>query len=144
MGQWCLQVLSILGEKDLMEIREVLEQRGSVHGPFRDQATMAQNLKFVARMANWNALEPWKREAIDMVLHKLSRALIGNSDFEDHWVDIIGYTQLVLDEIKHAKESKETTVDSPAEGNGVPESSGTGGVADTTDTSSSGDNDRSA
>ena len=112
----------------MTEIREVLEQRGSVHGPFRDQATMAQNLKFVARMANWNALEPWKREAIDMVLHKLSRALIGASNFEDHWIDIIGYTQLVLDEIRHAQNEKKETesVEQPAEGTGVSESSGEG------------------
>ena len=38
-------------------------------------------------------------EALDMIFHKIGR--IGNGDpfYDDSWIDICGYSQLVVDEL---------------------------------------------
>lgn len=84
----------------MKEIRDILAERGSKHGDFTEQAAKAQQLKYAMNLSdNWNDLEPYKREALDMIQHKVARILTGDSNFTDHWVDIIGYAQLVLDRI---------------------------------------------
>jgi hypothetical protein len=40
-----------------------------------------------------------QRETIDMVLHKIGRIVSGNPKHRDHYDDIIGYTQLALNEL---------------------------------------------
>ncbi len=40
-----------------------------------------------------------QREAVDMICMKLSRIASGHANFADHWEDIQGYSQLVLDEL---------------------------------------------
>lgn len=35
-----------------------------------------------------------------MVLHKISRIVCGDSELEDHYLDIIGYVTLVLNDLK--------------------------------------------
>jgi hypothetical protein len=40
------------------------------------------------------------REALDMILHKISRICTGDPTFKDHWVDIVGYATLVIKDIE--------------------------------------------
>jgi hypothetical protein len=49
---------------------------------------------------NAEALESHHLEAIHMIIHKLSRMVNGDPDYEDNIVDIIGYAQLLLNEIR--------------------------------------------
>lgn len=45
-------------------------------------------------MPSWGDCSPSKREALDMIVHKMHRILSGAPDYEDHWDDIAGYADL--------------------------------------------------
>lgn len=79
----------------MVEVNEVVKERHGTHGPFDAQATIAQALKDAARLGDsWNEMSGAQREAVDMILHKVSRIVCGNPNFEDHWVDIQGYAKI--------------------------------------------------
>lgn len=79
----------------MTDINETLKQRNSTHGDFWVQARVAQNLKSTARLGDsWSSMTGAQREAIDMILHKVSRIVCGNSSFDDHWLDIQGYAKI--------------------------------------------------
>jgi Domain of unknown function (DUF6378) len=79
----------------------VLAQRGSQYGAFETQAMLAQFLKDNVRQHlggyNWNDMSCMQREAIDMILHKVSRIVNGDPNYKDSWTDIIGYAKLIED-----------------------------------------------
>lgn len=78
-------------------IETVLKHRGSVHGPWAMQANLADGIKALYRASpNWPKLSASQREALDMHAVKVSRILTGDPKFLDHWVDIEGYTRLVI------------------------------------------------
>lgn len=80
------------------QISVILNERGKTHGNFDDNARLAQKLKSVFRSeVRYERLTPVQHEAIDMILHKISRIGAGNSSFKDHWDDIAGYAKLVSD-----------------------------------------------
>lgn len=80
---------------------ELLTERGSTHGNFTDNSKTAQQIKSVMRRgANWNDLAPHQAEALDMIAHKIGRILAGDYNFLDHWADLTGYGQLVVDRLK--------------------------------------------
>ena len=77
---------------------ELLHNRGREYGDFRTQGEIAQTLKNVVReFDGWAKMAPHQREAIDMILHKISRIINGNPNFADSWVDIAGYAQITAD-----------------------------------------------
>jgi len=83
-----------------MTTHEILEERGTTHGNFTDNAEIAQRMKRVVRDGvMWNECTPVQKEAIDMILHKIARAVSGNPNYNDHWDDIAGYATLVSDRI---------------------------------------------
>lgn len=83
---------------------ELLKERGKTHGDFSDNARISQSLKAIVR-SNLRQIEgdgPFKltcdkAEAIDMILHKISRICAGNPNERDHWDDIAGYAKLAAD-----------------------------------------------
>ena len=82
------------------DIREVLNERGINYGEFRDFAEIARMFKSIAHHSpSWERMSGVQKEGMDMVLHKVSRILNGNPNFMDSWVDIIGYAQLVVDDL---------------------------------------------
>lgn len=84
-----------------MNIDDVITTRAATHGPFEVQAEIAQKLKdLIASYSGYTMLNPIQREALDMVLHKVSRIVCGNPNVHDHWVDIAGYAKLAADRIK--------------------------------------------
>lgn len=73
----------------------LLNEREKTHGSFDDNARLMQELKQVARaMPGWNRLRDTHREALDMIFHKIGRAINGDPNFKDHWDDIAGYAKL--------------------------------------------------
>jgi hypothetical protein len=54
--------------------------------------------------ASFAYLDYDQKEALEMVAHKLGRIVNGDPNYLDSWVDIIGYTQLVLDRLKKDQE----------------------------------------
>lgn len=86
-----------------MEIADILAERGKRYGDFRTHAEITQRLKLAMHdTARWNTLSDDKKEALDMIQHKIGRILNGDPEYKDSWTDIIGYTNLVADTLKPA------------------------------------------
>lgn len=84
----------------LTDIREVLNERGKNYGEFAEHARIAQAIKEAMRSGpSWSSMEPYHKEALEMVGHKIARVCNGNPKYLDSFVDVIGYTQLVIDEL---------------------------------------------
>jgi hypothetical protein len=87
----------------MTDIDKTLAERGSRYGDFTDHAVITQALKDVMRSTpNWGFLSDDKKEALEMVAHKIGRILNGDPNFHDSWHDIIGYTKLVADRLEKA------------------------------------------
>lgn len=85
------------------DIRGVLEDRGSKYGAFPAHADITQGIKgIVSAGASWGRMSNTQKEALEMVAHKIGRIANGNPDYIDSWVDIIGYAQLVVDELEQS------------------------------------------
>lgn len=84
----------------MKHIQDVLEERGERYGEFEGHAYITQNLKEVMYSVDgWHRLTMSQREALEMVAHKIGRILNGDPEYLDSWVDIIGYTQLVVNQL---------------------------------------------
>jgi hypothetical protein len=81
-------------------LETTLAQRGQEHGEFSEMANITQQLKDVMHNAegtHWEALSADKKEALEMIVHKIARILCGNPEHKDHWHDIAGYATLSED-----------------------------------------------
>ena len=77
-------------------VDQTLEQRGNRYGEFKGHARITQNIKrAMADSPNWADLSDDKKEALEMVAHKVGRILNGDPEYDDSWHDIGGYTRLV-------------------------------------------------
>lgn len=77
-------------------VDQTLEQRGARYGDFGGHAKITQSIKCAMRDSpNWQRLSDDKKEALEMVAHKIGRILNGDPEYQDSWHDIIGYTRLV-------------------------------------------------
>lgn len=84
----------------MSELEKTLEERGSVYGDFRDQATIAQQLKDTMRkFEGWDDMGPHHKEALDMIQHKVARLINGDPNHQDSWHDIGGYAKCVEDRL---------------------------------------------
>lgn len=90
-------------------IHEILTERGSRYGSFDKHARLTQAMKraFVINSTNYSTLTPSMVEAIEMIFHKLGRIGNGDPQYLDSWIDIVGYTQLVVDELQKAESSQQ-------------------------------------
>ena len=84
------------------DIKQTLEERGKRYGSFKGHAEVTQTLKQVLRveLARRNKhLSASQQEAIDMTFHKIGRIVNGEANYIDSWRDIVGYNQLVVEEL---------------------------------------------
>lgn len=89
-----------MAAKKKTNLDKILEERGNQYGEFSGHARITQNIKrAMVDSPNWSELTDDKKEALEMVAHKIGRILNGNPDFRDSWEDIEGYTHLVTDTI---------------------------------------------
>lgn len=94
----------------VVKIDAILAERNSRYGDFRDQARFAQELKHPAHSSSgWDRMTDYQREGLDMILHKIARALSGDPSYLDTWVDIEGYAKLVVDRMKQDEERRQDT-----------------------------------
>ena len=88
-----------------MNITEVLEERGKRYGEFTDHAFITQSIKRAMKNSpNWKRLSDDKKEALEMIAHKMGRILNGDPSYIDSWTDIVGYAKLVEDYLKRKEE----------------------------------------
>lgn len=95
-------------DKPVGETDAVLNTRSTTHGSYKDNARTTQHVKAYYRsQPGWNRLSDCQRETLDMVAHKISRALNGDPHERDHWLDMAGYSMLCVREIDGAFDEKE-------------------------------------
>lgn len=83
------------------DITSTLEERGSRYGDFLGHALITQTIKSSMQLSkNWDSLSADKKEALEMIAHKIGRILNGDPDHKDSWVDIEGYAHLVSQTLK--------------------------------------------
>jgi len=79
----------------------LLAEREHTHGSYRLNADMAQSIKNAYRKSpTWDKLTTRQRESLDFIASKIGRILSGNPDHIDHWDDIAGYANLILEELR--------------------------------------------
>ena len=84
-------------------LTDTLQQRGSRYGKFTGHAEVTQTLKAVIAAAlskRDKTLVPDQQEALDMICHKIGRIINGDENYDDSWIDIAGYAQLVADRLR--------------------------------------------
>jgi len=88
------------------ELNDILEERGKRYGDFKTHADITQKLKddMKHNFEGWERLSNSQREALEMIAHKIGRILNGDPDYSDSWVDIAGYSQLIVDQLNRTKE----------------------------------------
>lgn len=81
-------------------VEEIIATRDVLYGGFGNVAELDQDLKeCIYGWNNWQHMEPYKKLAIEMILHKISRIVVGDSNYLDSWIDIQGYARLVSDRL---------------------------------------------
>ena len=83
-----------------MEINDILDQRQKTHGNFEKVARLDTELFSTFNTYLYSSLSDEQYCAIKMILHKIARIGCGDPEFIDHWQDIIGYAQLIINSIK--------------------------------------------
>ena len=81
-----------------MTPNELIKMRQDTHGNFTDNAfrTIAGTKTII------NTNTPYEAQfASFMIIHKLSRINSGDWKYLDHWRDIQGYAQLIINELEH-------------------------------------------
>ena len=78
-------------------VEATLQQRGGVYGAFKDNAQVTQTLMDIVTSLNKRPLEKFELEALHMIMHKVSRIIVGTKTKKDNWHDIAGYAKLAED-----------------------------------------------
>jgi hypothetical protein len=67
-----------------MNIDETLKERGKIYGEFKEHARITQNIKKVMiDSPSWANLSADKKEALEMVAHKIGRILNGDLEYAE-------------------------------------------------------------
>ncbi|MEE8327961.1 MAG: hypothetical protein V3R32_04105 [Nitrosomonadaceae bacterium] len=95
-------------DENMTDIDKTLEERGTNYGEFCDHAKISQGMKAAMHESNnWFLLSDDKKEALEMVAHKIGRILNGNPEFHDSWRDIIGYVRLIEKDLERPDKTEE-------------------------------------
>jgi len=87
----------------MSEINNILEQRGNRYGEFKGHAEITQSLKRIIQIelaVREKVLPDSQQEALDMICHKIGRIINGDNNYDDSWIDIAGYSQLIVTELQ--------------------------------------------
>lgn len=87
-------------EGDLEGIQGILQERNKSHGNYKVQSALADNLREVIYSSeNWYVLTSLQRDALLMIIHKITRLLSGDPNHLDSWQDIAGYATLAVNDL---------------------------------------------
>ncbi len=85
------------------DIENTLNERGKRYGSFETHAIISQDFKAAMQSTpQWAGLTASKKEALEMIAHKIARILNGDPNYADSWHDIAGYAKLIEDELNKA------------------------------------------
>ena len=89
------------------KLATVLSARRDKYGPFINNATISQDLKEILhKSTNWEAMPPDMKEALHMIVHKISRIVEGDFEYDDSWIDISGYSTRVVERLHQLEQLK--------------------------------------
>jgi len=85
----------------MSKVKETLEERTATYGDFATIAKFTNQLQQTVRdfIPYEKDIPDYMLLAINMILHKIVRAVNGDSTHVDNWVDIAGYATLVSEEL---------------------------------------------
>lgn len=90
-----------------MATKEVLKERGSRYGNYLEQTTIIKNIENAIHESGagvaWIDMEADQKDALYMIIVKMSRILNGDPDYADNWEDIAGYATLVANRLNGVK-----------------------------------------
>ncbi len=96
-----------------MNAEEVVKERTAEYGNFQTLANLSRTLtettlKHYENTHTTGTGEPARLphfmvEALNMINHKIARMANGNAYYEDNWLDIAGYAQLVVNILEQTK-----------------------------------------
>ena len=90
------------------KLASVLSERGSRYGTLMGNATISQGLKEILHNStNWEAMPPDMKEALHMIVHKISRIVEGDFEYDDSWIDISGYSTLIVERLHKDMKQRE-------------------------------------
>ena len=85
-------------------VDKILEERGNRYGEFDEHARITQSIKETMQSGcSWDNCTDSQKEALEMIAHKIGRIVNGDPSYDDSWTDIVGYTQLVVNEFGPVK-----------------------------------------
>jgi len=83
------------------DIIKTLSERGLTYGEYKDVSRISQVIKEAMRNgASYSILSNEAYESLDMIANKLARIVNGDPNYLDSWVDIVGYTTLVINKLE--------------------------------------------
>ena len=92
-------------------IDNTIEGIDTKYSAFSHHADISQRIKDTLRESpNWGKLSYDKREAMETIVHKLSRILNGEPEYVDAWHDISRYATLVVDSLESAANNGGTNI----------------------------------
>lgn len=111
--QWELISRDGMGPKRNTATEELLEQRGNIYGDVRDNMNCALQIMDVVKVHQKLAVNLSVRDrlgvdgCIQMIVHKLARAITGDITYDDNWKDIGGYAELARKIVTGEMDAKE-------------------------------------
>ena len=95
-----------------MTIEPPIDERHETHGDYANSAQVSQQLKNTIHNAhNWHRLSNDKREALDLIMTKISRIMSGEPNEPDHWLDIEGYARLARERVTETSAAREARME---------------------------------
>ena len=76
----------------------ILKEREKTHGDY--VLTSEHSQLFKQQLRNGKLRPSYINESLEMIVIKIARIISGDCRTKDHWQDIIGYAQLVLEQLE--------------------------------------------
>jgi hypothetical protein len=93
-------------------IDKILKDREHTHGSYQDSSTVAIELKRVIWyhvIEQKDFLPDDMQQSLDMICSKIARIICGDHNEIDHWNDIAGYSQLVINRLNIPQTPKKSS-----------------------------------
>lgn len=86
-----------------MTVNDTLSERGKRYGNYQNQTEIINNIENAIHETGagvqWLYMQPDQKDALYMIIVKMSRILNGDPDYSDNWHDISGYATLVAERL---------------------------------------------
>lgn len=84
-----------------MDTKELLAERQKTCGDYADHAhILILTMELLMGTPGWLCLTDCQKETIYMTIFKYARVLSGDPNFLDHWQDVVGYNQLIVNQLQ--------------------------------------------